>query len=53
MRNNKGTSVFATIIAVSLLIAAVLTGPGKFTFVTLLIMLGISIVYNLVCLATD
>lgn len=53
MRNNKGTNVFATIFAVSLLIASALIGPGKFTFVSLLVVLTFSVIYNLCCLAAD
>ncbi len=53
MRNNKGSKVLAALISVGLLIAAIMTGPGKFTYITLLVMLGLSLVVNLFGLAND
>ena len=53
MRNNKGGHILAVLILIGVGISAILTGPGKFTFITLLVMLGISLIYNLVALASD
>lgn len=51
MRNsNKGSNVVAILISIGLLVALILTGAGKFAYVTALSLVVLNILVNLVTL---